>query len=138
MHISQQATSHSTQAAGIRVSNCEKSACVAYFAALGIADGLALEPQSGATHCKMSGAWMQVYAPDSDTLSLHEHAHNLQQEILWSMLVSPYLFEFGFAKTLCWMPAKQPWHSKQMPPSDLSSSGDTKMMLALFCKRVPA
>jgi hypothetical protein len=100
MHISQKATSHSTQAAGIRVANCEQSACVAYFAALGIADGLALEPQSGAIHCKMSGAWMQVYAPDSDTLSLHEHAHNLQQEILWSMLVSPHLFEFNNLEAL--------------------------------------
>jgi hypothetical protein len=48
----------------------------------------------------MSAAWMQIYAPNSDTLSLHEHADNLQQEILWSMLVSPHLFEFNNLEAL--------------------------------------
>ena len=100
MQISQQATSHSTQAAGIRVANCDRSACVSFFGALGIQDGLDLEPTPGATVCKMSGAWMQVHAPACDTLLLHEHADSLQQEILWSMLVSPHLFEFDHLEAL--------------------------------------
>ena len=37
MQISQQATSPSTQAAGIRVSHGDRSACLAFFAGIGIA-----------------------------------------------------------------------------------------------------
>jgi len=100
MQISQQVTSHSPQAAGIRVSNCDASACGSFFAAFGIQDGLDLKPIPGATLCTMSPAWMQVHAPHCDTLSLHEHAGHLQQEILWSMLVSPHLFEFNHLEAL--------------------------------------
>jgi hypothetical protein len=43
----------------------------------------------------MSDAWMQLHAPASDTLSLHLHAKDLKQEILWAMLASPHRFEFN-------------------------------------------
>ena len=100
MQISQQATSPSPQAAGIRVSHGDRSACLAFFAGIGIEEGLDIEHRSGDLFCKMSSAWMQVYAPHCDTLSLHQHATNLRQEILWSMLVSPYLFEFNHLEAL--------------------------------------
>ena len=100
MQISQQAISPSPQAAGIRVSNGDRSACLAFFAGIGIEEGLDIEHRSGDLFCKMSSAWMQVYAPNCDTLSLHQHATNLRQEILWSMLVSPYLFEFNHLEAL--------------------------------------
>ena len=100
MHTSQQATSHPTQAAGIRVSHGDRSACLAFFAGIGIEEGLDIELKSGAVFCKMSGAWMQAHAPNCDTLSLHQHATSLQQEILWSMLVSPHLFEFKSLEAL--------------------------------------
>jgi len=100
MQISQQATSPSPQAAGIRVSHADRSACLAFFAGIGIEEGLDIELRSGNLFCKMSSAWMQVYALHCDTLSLHQHATNLRQEILWSMLVSPYLFEFNHLEAL--------------------------------------
>ena len=79
MQNSHQATSHSTQAAGIQVSHCELSACAAFFDAHGIEEGLDIASTPGALLCRMSEAWMQVHAPASDTLALHQHAKNLKQ-----------------------------------------------------------
>ena len=95
-----QATSHSTQAAGIQVSHCELSACAAFFDAHGIKKGLDIASTPGALLCRMSDAWMQVHAPASDTLALHQHANDLKQEILWAMLVSPHRFEFNDLEAL--------------------------------------
>jgi hypothetical protein len=100
MQNSHQATSHSTQAAGIQVSHCDLSACFAFFEAHGIEEGLDLTSSSGALLCRMSDAWMQLHVPASDTLSLHLHAKDLKQEILWAMLVSPHRFEFNDLEAL--------------------------------------
>ncbi len=100
MQNSHQATSHFTQAAGFQVSHCDMSACYAYFEAHGIQEGLDLTSSSGALLCRMSDAWIQLHAPASDTLSLHLHAKDLKQEILWAMLVSPHRFEFNDLEAL--------------------------------------
>ena len=100
MQTPHQAISHSNQAAGIQVSHCDLSACFAFFEAHGIYEGLDIAPASGALQCRMNDAWMQVHVPDSDTLSLHQHAKHLKQEILWAMLVSPHRFEFNDLEAL--------------------------------------
>ena len=95
MQTQHQATSHSTQAVGIQVSHCDLSACFAFFESHGINEGLDIAPTAGGLLCHMSDAWMQVHAPASHTLSLHQHAQHLKQEILWAMLVSPHRFDFN-------------------------------------------
>ena len=95
-----QATSHSTQAAGIQVSRCDVSACEAFFEGHGIREGLDVTSTANALWCRMSDAWMQAHAPASDTLSLHQHAKDLKQEILWAMLVSPHPFKFNDLEAL--------------------------------------
>ena len=100
MQNSHQATSHSTQAAGIQVSHCDLSACFAFFEAHGIEEGLDIAPAAGVLLCRMSDAWMQLHTPACDTLSLHQQAKDLKQEILWAMLVSPYRFEFNDLEAL--------------------------------------
>jgi len=100
MQIQHQVISNSTQAAGIQVSHCDLSACLAFFDALGIQEGLDIAPALGALLCRMSDPWMQVHTPSHDTLSLHQHAKSLKQEILWSMLVSPHRFEFNDLEAL--------------------------------------
>ena len=100
MQNSHQATSHSTQAAGFLVAQCDLSACDAFFESHGIKEGLDISSTAGAFLCRMSDAWMQLHAPASDTLSLHVHAKDLKQEILWAMLVSPHRFEFNDLEAL--------------------------------------
>ena len=100
MQTPHQATSHSTQAAGIQVSHSDLPACLAFFNAHGIDEGLDITPAAGVLLCRMNKAWMQVHAPASDTLSLHQHAKHLKQEILWAMLVSPHCFEFNDLEAL--------------------------------------
>jgi hypothetical protein len=100
MQNSHQATSHSTQAAGFLVAHCDLSACDAFFESHGIKEGLDISSTAGALLCRMSDAWMQLHAPASDTLSLHVHAKDLKQEILWAMLVSPHRFEFNDLEAL--------------------------------------
>ena len=100
MQNSHQATSQSTQAAGIQVSHCDLSACFTFFEAHGIKEGLDIASSAGVLLCRMSDAWMQLHTPACDTLRLHQQAKDLKQEILWAMLVSPHRFEFNDLEAL--------------------------------------
>jgi len=100
MQNSHQATSQSTQAAGIQVSHCDLSACYTFFEAHGIKEGLDIASSANVLLCRMSDAWMQLHTPACDTLRLHQQAKGLKQEILWAMLVSPHRFEFNDLEAL--------------------------------------
>ena len=100
MQNSLQAISQTPQTAGIRVSHCDLPACRAFFDAHGIRDGLDLSSTSNTLWCRMSDAWMQLHTPALNTLSLHQHAKDLKQEILWALLVSPHPFQFNDLEAL--------------------------------------
>ena len=83
------------QVAGVTLDGCTVQECRAFFASHGIEEELQITPRNGKLECRMSDAWMAVFAPDHNTLSLHAISGHLSQEILWSLLVSPVGFEFN-------------------------------------------
>jgi len=90
----------STSTQGIRFRRDVREACMAFFAAHGIQSDVLIEAQDGITQCRMRDEWASSVAPHFNTLSLHAHAQNLTQEILWSLLMSPHPFEFANTEAL--------------------------------------
>ena len=82
------------QVEGVTVGGCSAEECRIFFASHGIEEEIQIRPSSGALQCRMSDAWMAVFAPDNNTLSFHAIATQISQEILWALLVSPVGFEF--------------------------------------------
>jgi hypothetical protein len=85
---------------GIRLAHCNTSDCSVFFKTYGVQEGLQIEILNGQVQCQMDAAWMRSFTPNCSTLSLHLHAENLKQEILWSMLVSPHGFQFNHLDAL--------------------------------------
>jgi len=85
---------------GVKVGGCSTEDCRSFFASYGIEDEIQIRSESDSQHCRMSDAWMAVFAPDSNTLSLHAIATQISQEILWALLVSPVGFEFKSLEAL--------------------------------------
>lgn len=90
----------SPQAEGIRLTHSTPAEILLYLRTTGISEGLSVKRVSGKTHCQMQDAWLNDFAPQANTLNLHQHTRNLKQEILWSMLVSPYGFDFEHIEAL--------------------------------------
>ena len=88
------------QVEGVTVGGCSADECRAFFASHGIEEEIQIRPISGSSQCRMSDAWMAVFAPDSNTLSFHAIATQISQEILWALLVSPVGFEFKSLEAL--------------------------------------
>jgi hypothetical protein len=88
------------QVEGVTVGGCSADECRTFFASHGIEEEIQIFPSSGSLQCRMSDAWMTVFAPDNNTLSFHAIATQLSQEILWALLVSPVGFEFKSLKAL--------------------------------------
>ena len=83
------------QVEGVKVGGCTEPECRAFLATHGIEEEVEFKWLEGFIQFRMSDAWMAVFAPDNNTLSLHAIAGQISQEILWSMLVSPVSFEFN-------------------------------------------
>lgn len=84
---------------GIQVTNSTIEECMEFFLTFDISTSdeggsLELESVNGVVKCQMSETWRHTYTPQFNTLSLHWYSKNLQQEILWAMLISPEVFEF--------------------------------------------
>ncbi len=88
------------QVEGVKVGGCSAEDCRSFFASYGIEDEIQIRSELGSQHCRMSDAWMAVFAPDSNTLSFHAIATQISQEILWALLVSPVGFEFKSLEAL--------------------------------------
>ena len=82
------------QAQGIRIANTSAEDCRTYMRLHGVLQNMVIEDSLGGTVCHMRPEWAASYAPMFNTLSFHEHAQNLTQEILWSLLISPHVFSF--------------------------------------------
>jgi hypothetical protein len=85
---------------GVTIGGCSANECRAFFASHGIEEEIQIRPLSGSLQCRMSDAWMAVFAPDCNTLSFHAIATHISQEILWALLVSPVGFEFKSLEAL--------------------------------------
>jgi hypothetical protein len=83
------------QVAGVTLDGCTVQECRAFFALHGIEEEIQITTRNTRLQCRMSDAWMAVFAPDHNTLSLHAVAEHISQEILWSLLISPVGFEFS-------------------------------------------
>ena len=97
-----QSTHHSNAkpTLGIRFRQDVTQDCKAYLEAHGILRDAVVECEDGITRCHMREDWVSRVAPNFNTLSLHAHAQNLTQEILWSLLMSPHAFEFENTEAL--------------------------------------
>lgn len=89
-----------TSTRGIRFRQDVNGSCKNYLAAQGILQDVVVESTAGMTRCYMQERWTSTFAPHFNTLSLHSHAQNLTQEILWSLLMSPHEFEFENTEAL--------------------------------------
>ena len=85
---------------GIRFRQDVTQACKAFLETHGILRDAVVECQEGITRCHMREDWVARVAPNFNTLSLHAHAQNLTQEILWSLFMSPHEFEFENTEAL--------------------------------------
>ncbi|NDD23817.1 MAG: hypothetical protein EB098_06855, partial [Betaproteobacteria bacterium] len=72
---------------GIRFRQDVTQDCKNFLEAHGILSDAVVEGQDGTTRCHMRADWASRFAPHFNTLSLHSHAQNLTQEILWSLLM---------------------------------------------------
>jgi hypothetical protein len=84
---------------GIQVTNSTIEECIKFFLLFDIptsdeGGSLVLESLNGIVKCHMKETWRQRFTPQFNTLSLHLYSKNLQQEILWAMLISPVVIEF--------------------------------------------
>lgn len=82
------------QAQGIRIANTSAEDCRTYMRLHGIHQDMVIEDNLEGAICHMRPEWTATHAPKFNTLSFHEHAQNLTQEILWSLLISPHVFSF--------------------------------------------
>jgi hypothetical protein len=89
-----------TQAEGVLLKHSTPAEVLLYLRTTGISEGLSVKRVCGKTHCQMQDSWLKDFAPQANTLNLHQHTDNLKQEILWSMLVSPYGFDFEHLEAL--------------------------------------
>ena len=88
------------QVEGVKLGGCSEEECRSFFASYGIEEEIHLKQRAGHIQCRMSDAWMAIFAPQHNTLSLHAISAQVSQEILWSMLVSPVGFEFNSLASL--------------------------------------
>ena len=79
---------------GIQFTHETTERCKDFMRAHDLLKDSVIESSQGITRCYMHSDWIAAFAPESNTLSFQDHAHNLTQEILWSMLISPHVFEF--------------------------------------------
>lgn len=85
---------------GLVIRNATVDDCLLFFGTHGIQDGLVLEALNGIVHCSMHSAWVEANAPEYNTLTLHNLTATITQEILWSLLISPHVFEFKHLEAL--------------------------------------
>jgi hypothetical protein len=82
------------RAQGIRLTDETTESCRDFLRKQGLLTDAVIENKQGITHCHMQADWAGEFAPEYNTLSFQNHAQNLTQEILWSLLISPHVFEF--------------------------------------------
>ena len=85
---------------GIRIANGSLEDCKMFMQSHGVLKDTVIDSDLNGTFCHMRSDWTAAFAPDFNTLSFYKHAQNLTQEILWSMLISPHVFEFNNLEAL--------------------------------------
>ncbi|MCX7264873.1 MAG: hypothetical protein EBQ86_10485 [Betaproteobacteria bacterium] len=79
---------------GVWLQNATLDQALTFFQAREVAGFVELALHMGGVACGLKSDWVAQHAPAFNTLGLADQAHNLAQEILLALLLSPHTFSF--------------------------------------------